>query len=144
LQLVTGFADYSVGDFAPGASLSADGGVTWLAPTGGAILPNPPGFTWGIRTLAKSLSGGDAAVAWGLGQTVFYGTLGFHQNSNPPNNVCGAGGIYIYRSINAGNSWSVPAGRPAFANTKLVFRDKEYIVVDRSASSAHRGTLYLV
>lgn len=62
-QLVTGFADQSNGDFAPGVSISGNGGASWTAAPGGAILPDPPGFIWGVRTVATSLAGGDAAVA---------------------------------------------------------------------------------
>src|SRR5205814_7109606 len=59
-QLVAGFADQSNGDFAPGVSISGDGGATWSAAPGGAILPDPPGFSWGVRTQATSLAGGDS------------------------------------------------------------------------------------
>jgi len=63
-QLVAGFADQSNGDFAPGVSISPDGGVNWSPASGGAGLPDPPGFTWGVRTFANNLAGGDAAVVW--------------------------------------------------------------------------------
>src|SRR5262245_19948808 len=74
-QLVAGFADQSNGDFAPGVSISPDGGGNWSPASGGAVLPDPPGFTWGVRALASNLAGGDAAVVWGLGNTVFFSTL---------------------------------------------------------------------
>jgi hypothetical protein len=65
-QLVTGFADQSNGDFAPGVSLSHDGGTSWFVAPGGAILPDPPGFSWGVRTRAANLAGGDSAVGMGI------------------------------------------------------------------------------
>jgi hypothetical protein len=143
-QLVTGFADQANGDFAPGVSLSRDGASSWVLAPGGAILPDPPGFSWGLRTVATNLAGGDAAVAWGLHNTVFFNTLGFHDNSNPPNNDCSAGGLYVYRSDDGGMNWTLPAAGPAIANEQLVFRDKSYIAADVSISSPHRGNLYVV
>jgi hypothetical protein len=79
-QLVAGFADSQAGpvnfDFAPGVARSTDGSQTWLAPGGGPVLPDPPGFTWGNRAVSTSLAAGDSAVAWGIGQTVYASTLG--------------------------------------------------------------------
>ena len=95
-RLVAGFADYQNGpvfDSAPGVAVSSDGGRMWFAPTGGAVLPNPPGFIWGDRHLATHLAGGDSAIAWGLGNTVYFSMIGFHNNENPPNNDCSAGGL---------------------------------------------------
>ena len=82
LQLVAGFAD-AIDDFAPGVARSIDGGQTWSAPAGGAILPDPPGFAWGNRSVAAQLAAGDSAVAWGLSNVVYFATLGFHDNRAP-------------------------------------------------------------
>jgi hypothetical protein len=148
LELVAGFADTLNGpvafDFAPGVSRSADGGQTWSVPTGGPRLPNPPGFIWGSRTLATHLAAGDSAVAWGPGETVYFSTLGFHDNQVPPNNDCSSGGIYVYRSNDAGNAWTLPAGGPAVSNTQTTFADKEYIAVDVDPLSPFAGRIYLV
>jgi len=40
--MVAAYADF-VADAIPGVSRSIDGGKTWSAPTGGPLLPNPPG-----------------------------------------------------------------------------------------------------
>ncbi len=148
LQLVAGFADALddpvVFDFTPGIPRSIDGGRTWSAPIGGAIVPDPPGFQWGSRTLATHLAAGDSAVAWGIGDTVYFSTLGFHDNRSPPNNNCASGGLYVYQSDDGGNSWTLPANGPAISNTQNVFRDKEYIAADANPESPFAGNLYMV
>ena len=148
VQLVAGFADSQndpvAFDNAPGVSLSADGGKTWVSPNGGPTLPDPPGFLWGNRNLATHLAAGDSAVAWGLGNTVYFSTLGFHNHRTPPNNDCASGGLYVYRSDDGGNTWSLPANGPAIPNTQTVFRDKEYIAVDSNLSSPFAGRVYMV
>jgi hypothetical protein len=143
LQLVAGFADY-VADAEPGTSRSTDGGQTWSVPAGGAILPNPPGFSWGRRDAASQLAGGDSAVAWALGDTVYRSTLGFHDNASPPSNDCSGGGFYVYRSDDGGDTWTLPAHGPVAANTHPVFRDKEYIAADANPSSRFAGNVYAV
>src|SRR5215471_10263179 len=147
-ELVAGFADSLNGpvvfDFAPGVSRSSDGGQNWSVPTGGPRLPDPAGFTWGSRTSATYLAAGDSAVAWGPGETVYFSTLGFHDNLAPPNNDCSSGGIYVYRSNDAGNTWTLPAAGAAVSNTQTTFSDKDYIAVDVYPSSPFAGRVYLV
>jgi hypothetical protein len=147
LELVAGFADSLndpvAFDFAPGVARSSDGGRSWSIPTGGARLPNPPGFTWGSRTLATYLASGDSAVVWGPSKTVYFSTLGFHNNRVPPNNDCSSGGIYVYRSDDGGNTWTLPANGPAIPNTQTVFRDKEYIAADVHPMSQFAGNVYM-
>ena len=142
-QLVAGFAD-AIDDFAPGVARSTDGGQTWSAPAGGALLPDPPGFAWGNRFVAAQLAAGDSAVAWGRRNSVYFATLGFHDNRVPPNGNCAGGGIYVYRSDDGGNTWILPANEPAIANTQTVFRDKDYIAVDTNPLSPFAGNVYLV
>jgi hypothetical protein len=143
-HMVAGFADF-VDDVFPGVSLSADGGKTWVAPSGGPVLPDPPGFQWGSRSKVGFLAGGDPAVAWGLGPTVYYATLGFQDFGNPPTpNTCNVGGLYVYRSTDSGNSWTVPSGALAVANTQTIHRDKPYIAVDAAPASPFAGNVYLV
>jgi hypothetical protein len=143
-QMVAGFADF-VDDVFPGVARSADGGASWIAPTGGAVLPNPPGFHWGSRVRPGFLAGGDPAVSWSVGASVYYVTLGFQDFSNPPTpGTCNVGGLYVYKSSNGGNTWTRPAGGPAVANTQTIFRDKPYLVADAFPSSRHAGTVYLV
>jgi hypothetical protein len=148
LQLVTGFADFQnepiVNDTAPGVALSADGGKTWAAPLQGPNLPDPPGFTWGSRVLATHLAAGDSAVVWGLESTVYFSTLGFHNNEVPPNNDCSSGGLFVYRSDDAGNTWTLPVNGPAIHNTQTIFRDKEYIAVDSNPLTPFAGRVYMV
>ena len=146
LKLVAAFADAQNGpvfDFAPGVARSVDGGITWAAPAGGPVVPNPPGFIWGNRTLPTHLAAGDSAVAWGLGNTVYVSTLGYHNNENPPNGDCATGGLYVYRSDDAGDTWTLPANGPAIANTQTIFRDKEYIAADANPLSPFAGNVYM-
>ena len=147
-QLVAGFADSlndpNAFDFAPGIMRSTDGGKIWSVPIQGPKLPNPPGFIWGSRTLATHLASGDSAVAWGLSNTIYFSTLGFHDNQTPPNNNCSGGGLYVYRSDDGGNIWTLPANGPAIPNTQTIFRDKEYIAVDSNPASPFAGRVYMV
>ena len=141
--MVAGYADY-VNDTVPGVSRSTNGGATWSAPSGGALLPNPPGLTWGDRDAVGHVAGGDAALAWGTGDTLYYSTLGFQRNASPPTaGVCNVGGLYVYRSTDAGNTWTLPAGGPAISNTQTRNQDKEYIAVDSNPASSHAGTIYM-
>jgi uncharacterized repeat protein (TIGR01451 family) len=142
--MVGGYMDF-VDDAHPGVTRSGDGGFSWSAPSGGAILPNPPGFTWGDRMSPTRLAAGDPAVAWGLDDTVYYATLGFQDFRTPPTpDKCDVGGLYVYRSDDDGRTWTLPASGPAIPNTQTIFRDKEYIAVDSNPSSPHAGTVYMV
>jgi PASTA domain len=142
--MIAGYADY-VADVIPGVSRSTDGGKSWGAPTGGALLPNPPGLIWGDRASVGHVAGGDPGLAWGTGDTAYYSTLGFQDGSHPPaTGVCNVGGLYVYRSTDGGNTWSLPAGGAAVPNTQTVFRDKDFIAVDSNPLSSHAGTVYLV
>jgi hypothetical protein len=147
LELLAGFADSQNDpialDFAPGVARSIDGGRTWLPSGEGPDLPDPPGFTWGNRLIANYLAAGDSAVTWGRKKTVYFSTLGFHDNSFPPDNDCSSGGIYVYRSKDAGKHWTLPSEGPAIQNTQTVFRDKEYIAADSNPSSPFKGYLYM-
>lgn len=148
LRLVAGFTDFLNGptffDSAPGAAISSDGGATWVEPLGGAVLPGPPGFQWGSRAEATHLAQGDSSVAWGLGDAVYFGMIGFHDNRAPPNGDCSAGGLYVYRSDDGGETWTLPASGPAIANTSTVFRDKGYIAADtRPSTSPFAGNVYM-
>ena len=144
MMMVSGFADY-ISDAAPGVARSVDGGASWSAPTGGATLPNPPGLTWGSRIARGSVAGGDSSVSWSTGTTVYFSTLGFQDNSNPPTpNTCNVGGVYVYKSTDGGNTWTLPASGPAIANTQTTFRDKDYIAADSNPSSPHAGAVYMV
>lgn len=142
--MVVGYSD-SVGDVVPGVSRSTDGGKSWAAPSGGALLPNPPGFTWGNRTSVGQVAGGDPTLAWAPGDTVYYATQGHPDNTSPATpGVCNIGGLYVYRSTDGGNTWTVPAGGPAAANTQTIYRDKDLMAADSNPASPHAGTVYLV
>ena len=143
-MMVASYTD-SVDDNQPGVSRSMDGGKTWTAPTGGALLPNPPGLTWGNRGAPDHVGGGDTAPAWGTGDTVYVATLGVQVNTNPPTpGVCNVGGLYVYRSTDGGNTWTVPANGPAAPNTQTIFRDRDHLAADSNPASSHAGTVYLV
>jgi PASTA domain len=141
--MVVGYAD-SVTDVFPGVSRSTDGGKSWRAPTGGALLPSPPGLSWGDRTSVGHIAGGDSALAWGTGDTVYFATLGNQDNTKPPTSgVCNVGGLYVYRSTDGGNTWTLPVNGPALPNTQTIFRDRDHIAADSHPSSSHAGTVYL-
>jgi len=142
--MVASYTD-AVDDNQPGVSRSTDGGKTWSAPTGGALLPNPPGLTWGNRGAFDHVGGGDTAPAWGTGNTVYVATLGVQVNTSPPTpGVCNVGGLYVYRSTDGGNTWTVPANGPAAPNTQTIFRDRDHIAADSNPASSHAGAVYLV
>src|SRR5262245_1645714 len=143
--MVVGYSDSVAPDNVAGVSRSTDGGKSWAAPSGGALLPNPPGLTWGSRRSVGQVAGGDPALAWGTGDTVYYATLGNPDNSSPATpGVCNVGGLYVYRSTDGGNTWTVPAGRPAAPNTQTIYRDRDHMAVDSNPASSHAGTVYLV
>ena len=142
--MVVGYAD-AVSDAFPGVSRTTDGGKSWTAPSGGALLPNPPGLAWGNRGTVGHVAGGDAALAWGTGNTVYYATLGDPGNSSPATpGVCSVGGLYVYRSTDGGDTWTLPAGGPAEPNMQTIFRDRDHIAADSNPTSSHAGTVYAV
>jgi hypothetical protein len=99
----------------------------------------------GIATSKLIWLAGTRLSPWGLGHTVYYSAIGFHDNEDPPNGDCSSGGIYVYRSDDDGESWSLPAANgPAVANTQTVFRDKPYIAVDANRTSPFAGHVYMV
>src|SRR5579864_4530160 len=55
-EMVVGYAD-AVDDNQPGVSRSTDGGKTWSAPSGGALLPRPPAVTWATGALPTTSAG---------------------------------------------------------------------------------------
>ena len=143
MQMVAGYADV-VSDAAPAASRSNDGGVSWSAPKSGSIMPDPPGLAWGNRASFGHVAGGDSSVAWGLGNTVYFSTLGLQDTFSPPTaGVCDVGGLYVYRSRDGGNTWTLPAHGPAIPNTQEVGTDKELIAADGNPKSHHRGNVYM-
>jgi hypothetical protein len=142
--VVVGYSD-TVSDVVPGVSRSTDGGKSWAAPSGGALLPSPPGLDWGYRGTVGRVAGGDPGLAWATGDTVYYSTQGHQDNSSPATpGVCNVGGLYVYRSSDGGNTWTIPAGGPAAANTQTTYRDRDGIAADSNPSSSHAGTVYLV
>ena len=127
--------------FTPGRPISAfyrstDGGATW---TGGYL----PGFdTIGRR------SGGDPSLdagprrcdsgifSWSCGAVVYYASLA------DPYPEFGGEQIAVSRSYDDGGSWSNPVEATS-TDRKSDFDDHEWIAVDRGATSAHFGRLYL-
>jgi len=94
---------------------------------------------------AGQVAGGDPRLAWGTGSTVFYSTQGGQDDSNPPTpGVCNVGGLYVYRSTDGGNTWTVPAGGPAVPHTQTIYRDRDGLAADSNAASPHAGAVYLV
>jgi PASTA domain/BNR repeat-like domain len=137
--MVVGYAD-SVADNFPGVSRSADGGKSWRAPSGGALLPSPPGLSWGDRRSVGHIAAGDSALAWATGDTVYFATLGNPDNTKPATSgVCSVGGLYVYRSTDGGNTWTLPANGPAAPNTQTLYTDRDHIAAD-----SHSGAVYLV
>lgn len=123
----------------PGVYGSTDGGATWSDTGFGGgvvgILPDLPGFVWGSRDNAGQLAGGDLALAWSVGDDVYYGFIAF-------NNVgCTAGGVYISRSSDGGTTWGASVRVRANSNTE--FHDKEYMAVDNNPGSPFFGRLYM-
>lgn len=142
--MVAGYSDSAPGVI-PGVSRSTDGGKSWAAPSGGALLPNPPGLTWGYIGTPGFVAGGDPTLAWGTGDTVYYSTQAGQNDSSPPTpGVCNVGGLYVYRSTDGGSTWTVPAGGPAAAHTQTIYRDKDLMAADSNPASSHAGAVYLV
>jgi hypothetical protein len=143
-EMVVGYAD-SVTDVFPGVSRSIDGGKSWTAPSGGPLLPSPPGLSWGQRGTVGHVAAGDSALAWATGDTVYFATLGDPDNTRPATaGVCNVGGLYVYRSTDGGNTWTLPAGGPAVPNTQTMFADRDHVAADSNPASSHAGAIYLV
>lgn len=122
------------------ALTSMDGGRTWTNVT----LPHLNFMTGGTGALSYMDSGGDPAIAFGPGNTVYYANLVFSRVV-PNDNSQMASGIAVSVSHDGGLSWGDPAilqldgvtpdGTPVPTD---IFNDKEWIAADPFS-----GTVYV-
>jgi subtilisin family serine protease len=143
-KLVAGANDYrclaaTCSDGHPGVYRSTNEGASWSdAGVGGGvagILPDPPGFIWGSRNTSGELAGGDPALAWGLGNDVYYGFIAFNDVASS------AGGVYVSKSTDAGLTWGAPV--LVQANSETEFQDKDYVAIDGNPGSPFSGRVYM-
>ena len=122
------------------ALTSMDGGRTWTNVT----LPHLNFMTGGTGALSYMDSGGDPAIAFGPGNTVYYANLVFSRTI-PSDSSQMASGIAVSVSHNGGLTWGDPAilqldgvtpnGTPVPTD---IFNDKEWIAADPFS-----GTVYV-
>jgi hypothetical protein len=122
------------------ALTSMDGGRTWTNVT----LPHLNFQTGGVGALSYMDSGGDPAIAFGPGNTVYYANLVFSRVV-PGDNSQQASGLTVSVSHDGGLTWGDPAilqldgvtsaGTPVPTD---IFNDKEWIAADPFS-----GTVYV-
>jgi hypothetical protein len=105
---------------------STDGGLTWRP----MRTPNPDGRAQG-----------DDAVVFGADGTAFHSYISFDGiRVERPERAWS--GIFV-RSTKDGLTWHAPVAVVDHINTAIPFEDKPWVGVDRSASSPHRGHVYV-
>jgi hypothetical protein len=103
---------------------SADNGVTWTE----SAVP----MTWRNTTFGITF---DPAIAVDANDNAYYVLGGAPLSGNYPNSIA------VSKRIAPG-VWSTPV--PVTFNRNRYFDDKYWIAVDRSATSAHQGRIYVV
>jgi len=105
---------------------STDGGLTWTA----VLTANPDGRTQG-----------DDAVTFGRDGTAYHSYISFDGiRVERPERAWS--GIFVTSSRD-GVVWNAPVPVVDHINTAIPFEDKPWVGVDRSATSPHRGTVYV-
>lgn len=135
-HLVAGANDYRFvnptagrNDGSGGHYFSFDGGRTW----GNGFLP---GLVKGNSTAPGPFDGaGDPVVAFGPDGTVYYSNIAF--NRTTPEN-----GVFVNASTDGGRTFG-PPGTVTYTEDPTLFNDKEWMAVDNSPLSPHRGTVYV-
>jgi len=120
-NIVGGANDYRNGDATAGWYTSFDSGLTWTD----GVFPIPGNYD----------ASGDPAVAFGLGNRVYFAQLIFQRdNEIPPS------GVYVSTSTDGGATWAAAVN----VSTSLPdeFDDKELIACD-TTTSAYSGNIYL-
>jgi hypothetical protein len=119
-----GFNDYRNSDSRCGASVSKNGGTSYLDAGLVPLIPNRPDL----------LVAGDPALAWSLQGYVYYACLYFSRST-------GNGTVAVSKSTNGGASYPAPV---LVANgSSTIFNDKEFIAVDTSSRSPFQGRVYV-
>lgn len=119
LNVLVGANDYSMGFGSSGMYTSFDGGASFY----GTVLPmptvyfQPPAYGTAAgeppRTLLALDGGGDPSVAFDSDGTAYYAEINFHR-------VGCAGGVFVYRSTNGGQTWNRPLdGNPSIGDTRV-------------------------
>jgi hypothetical protein len=134
--------DYREGDSTCGVNWSLDGGEHW----GSQLLPTKftaPGFTaprhyWD--------AGGDPTVGFDSEGRAYYVCLMFDRGASADNGD-NASGIFAFRSLDGGASWSFP-GVPidqtdGTGEDGIGLIDKQYLTVDLSAGSPNLDRIYV-
>ena len=119
MNVLVGANDYSLGFGSSGVYTSFDGGASFF----GTVLPMPTvwfqppmyGSANGEppRDLLALDGGGDPSVAFDSDGTAYYAEINFHRDG------C-ASGVFVYRSVNGGQTWSRPLdGDPSGGDTRV-------------------------
>ena len=135
---VNGTPCSALGDGYSGTYFSNDGGQTWCCTATdpghlGTLIPGVEHLTGGPYD-----AGGDPSVAFDSRGHVFYAGLGFNRTS-APNTVTVSRGTF---SAGGDLTWSAPTFVNATTSPSTL-NDKEWIAVDRTASSPFRDRVYL-
>lgn len=108
------------------AYTSFDGGLTWI----GAAAANADGRVQG-----------DDAVVFGADGTAYHSYIAF-DGIRVERPLQAWSGIFV-RSTGDGVTWNAPVAVVDHINTAIPFEDKPWLGVDRSATSPHRGNVYV-
>src|SRR5207247_1672145 len=134
---VSGTPCSALGDGYSGTYVSNDGGQTWCCTATdpahlGTLIPGVEHLTGGPYD-----AGGDPSVAFDSHGTPFYAGLGFNRTS-APNTVTVSRGTFS----GSGVTWSAPTFiNPTTSPSTL--NDKEWIAIDKNASSPFRDRIYV-
>jgi hypothetical protein len=117
------FNDYRAGDSLCGASITNDGGATYLDAGTMPLIPSRPDLP----------VAGDPNLAWSLQGFVYYACLFFSRS-------IGNGTVAVSTSSNGGASYPAPV--VVAMGSSSVFNDKEALAVDTNNRSPFVGRLY--
>lgn len=128
----------ALGDGYSGTYVSNDGGQTWCCASNdpnhlGTLIPGVEHLTGGPYD-----AGGDPSLAFDSQGNVYYAGLGFDRTA-PPNAITVNRGTF---DASGQLHWSAPTFINA-TTSPSIFNDKEWIAVDRNASSPFRDRVYV-
>jgi hypothetical protein len=127
LNIVTSANDYRFGSYGCWAYVTMDGGATWQD----VVIPGWTSPTGGSGLFAKSMCGGDPALAFAPDGTLYYSGVTWNFDKFPRT----LSGVAVSSSNDGGLTWSAPS-MVHYEATGTVFNDKPWISVGND------GTVY--